>query len=85
MTEGSGLDRAQLSTGIGMLRILEIFKPHAELLPNVNGVYRKSGTLTGVYNYAGYIPRSDGLYPFVILTNQSANNRDEILQVLRQN
>lgn len=85
MIEGSGLAREQLTTGAGMMQILENFRPFAELLPQINGVYRKSGTLTGIYNYAGYIPRPDGLHPFVILTNQSENNRDEILQILRQN
>jgi len=47
-------------------------------------VLRKSGTLSGVYNYAGYLRGSDGLYPFVILTNQAANNRDEILGLLQR-
>jgi len=66
-----------------MMRILEAFKPYADLLPEVDGVLRKSGTLTGVYNFAGYIPGADGLYPYVILTNQASNNRAEILRILR--
>jgi|TARA_B100000795_G_scaffold115050_1_gene85440 D-alanyl-D-alanine carboxypeptidase/D-alanyl-D-alanine-endopeptidase (penicillin-binding protein 4) len=84
MLEGSGLSRTQRSSAAGMMHILEVFKPYADLLPEVNGVLRKSGTLTGVYNFAGYIRGSDGLYPFVILTNQTVNNRTEILRVLRQ-
>ncbi len=84
MIEGSGLAREQRSSATGMMRILEIFIPFADLLPDRNGVLRKSGTLTGVYNYAGYIPGSGGLYPYVILTNQGANNRDEILSLLRE-
>jgi serine-type D-Ala-D-Ala carboxypeptidase/endopeptidase (penicillin-binding protein 4) len=84
MLEGSGLSRAQRSSGTGMMHILESFKPNAELLPEVNGVLRKSGTLTGVYNFAGYIPGPEGLYPFVILTNQAVNNRAEILQALQR-
>ena len=84
MIEGSGLAREQRMSAAGMMRILEAFKPYADLLPEVNGVLRKSGTLTGVYNFAGYIPGSDGLYPFVILTNQAANNRAEILRVLQR-
>lgn len=84
MLEGSGLSRAQYSTAEGMIHILEAFKPYAELLTETNGVYYKSGTLTGVYNFAGYILRSDGLYPFVILTNQNRNNRDTILQLLKE-
>ncbi len=83
MVEGSGLSRAQRSSAAGMMRILEVFMPYAELLPETNGVLRKSGTLTGVYNYAGYIPGPDGLYPFVILTNQAVNNRAQIQRLLR--
>jgi len=83
MIEGSGLSRAQRSSAAGMMHILEIFKPYADLLPEVNGVRRKSGTLTGVYNFAGYIPGPDGMYPFVILTNQASNNRAEILRRLQ--
>lgn len=84
MTEGSGLSREQRTSGAGFMQILEAFRPHAELLPEVDGVLRKSGTLTGVYNFAGYILAVDGLYPYVILTNQAANNRAEILRLLRQ-
>lgn len=83
MTEGSGLSREQRTTGAGMMHILEVFRPHAELLDKVDGIYRKSGTLTGVYNFAGYIPGPDGLYPFVILTRQAANRRAEILRALQ--
>ena len=84
MLEGSGLSRTQRSSAAGMMHILEVFKPYAELLPEVDGVLRKSGTLTGVYNFVGYIPGPDGLYPFVILTNQAANNRAEILRLLQR-
>lgn len=84
MLEGSGLSREQRSSAASMMRILEVFKPYADLLPEVDGVLRKSGTLTGVYNFAGYIPGPDGLYPFVILSNQTVNNRAEILRDLRR-
>lgn len=84
MLEGSGLSRTQRSSAAGMMHILEVFKPYADLLPEVGGVLRKSGTLTGVYNFAGYIRGTDGLYPFVILTNQAVNNRAEILRILQR-
>ncbi|MEZ5489678.1 MAG: D-alanyl-D-alanine carboxypeptidase [Gammaproteobacteria bacterium] len=84
MLEGSGLSRQQRSSAAGMLHILEAFRPYADLLPEVDGNLRKSGTLTGVYNFAGYLPGPDGLYPFVIMTSQAANNRAEILRLLRQ-
>ncbi len=83
MLEGSGLSRTQRTSAAGMMLILEAFEPYASLLPEVGGVLRKSGTLTGVYNFAGYIPGPDGLYPFVILSNQPANNRAQILRILR--
>ena len=84
MLEGSGLSREQRSTAAALMHILDVFKPHADLLPEINGVLRKSGTLTGVYNFAGYLRGDDGLYPFVILTNHAANNRNEILRLLQQ-
>ena len=84
MTEGSGLSRDQRTTASGLMHVLKVFEPYADFLPEVNGVLRKSGTLTGVYNFAGYIAGSDGLYPFVILTNQASNNRAEILQSLKR-
>ena len=84
MLEGAGLDRRQRVSAAAMLRILEVFRPHAALLPRVDVALAKSGTLTGVYNYAGYLQGSDGLYPFVILTNQSANRRGEILTLLQR-
>jgi D-alanyl-D-alanine carboxypeptidase/D-alanyl-D-alanine-endopeptidase (penicillin-binding protein 4) len=84
MLEGSGLDRAQRISANALMNILETFRSHAELLPEIDGVLRKSGTLTGVYNFAGYIRGLDGLYPFVILTNQATNNRSDILQHLQR-
>jgi D-alanyl-D-alanine carboxypeptidase/D-alanyl-D-alanine-endopeptidase (penicillin-binding protein 4) len=84
MLEGAGLSRAQRVSAAGMMHILEVFKPLAELLPEVDGALRKSGTLTGIYNFAGYIRGPKGLYPFVILTTQAVNNRAEILRILQR-
>lgn len=82
MIEGSGLSRSQRATGETMMAILESFRPYADLLPEDEGALSKSGTLSGIYNYAGYIQKHDGLYPFVIFTAQTANNRDAILRLL---
>lgn len=83
MLEGSGLSREQRVKAAALLHVLEVFRPYAELMPETDGVLRKSGTLTGVYNFAGYIPGPGGLYPFVILTNQAANNRADIQRILQ--
>lgn len=83
MIEGSGLARSQRSTAAAMMQILESFRPHAKLLTETNGALRKSGTLSGVYNFAGFIPANGELYPFVIFTNQASNHRATILQLLQ--
>ena len=82
MVEGSGISRGNRVTGNVMISMLERFKPHAELLPPIDGHPVKSGTLTGVYNYAGYIKTERGLRSFVIMLNQGKNHRDAILALL---
>ena len=84
MTEGSGLGRHQRTTASGFMRVLEKFLPYADLLPVFGSALRKSGTLPGVYNYAGYLNAADGLYPCVILTNQPENQRDALLNELER-
>ena len=80
--EGAGLSRDNQVTARAMLRLLQVFRPNKELLGRERGVLLKTGTLTGVYNYAGYLP--DGR-AFVILLNQQANKRTAVLaQLLRQ-
>ncbi|MDH3359843.1 MAG: D-alanyl-D-alanine carboxypeptidase, partial [Desulfobulbaceae bacterium] len=54
--EGSGLSRKNRITTHAMQTILENFKPYSRLLPFSKGKRIKSGTLTGVYSYAGYLP-----------------------------
>jgi D-alanyl-D-alanine carboxypeptidase/D-alanyl-D-alanine-endopeptidase (penicillin-binding protein 4) len=66
----------------GILAILEAFKPHAGLLPFENNCLRKSGTMTGVYGYAGYFHGEQGLDSFVLILNQPKNTRDQVLELL---
>ena len=80
--EGSGLSRQNRVTPKAMLAILEAFKPHAGLLPFENNCLRKSGTMTGVYGYAGYFAGAHGLDSFVLLLNQPKNTRDQVLDLL---
>jgi D-alanyl-D-alanine carboxypeptidase/D-alanyl-D-alanine-endopeptidase (penicillin-binding protein 4) len=77
--EGAGLSRDNRVTGRAMLQLLARFRPHAELLKKEHGALLKTGTLTGVSNYAGYL--ADGK-PFVILLNQSGNQRAAVLEQL---
>jgi D-alanyl-D-alanine carboxypeptidase/D-alanyl-D-alanine-endopeptidase (penicillin-binding protein 4) len=64
-----------------MLQLLTRFQPYMELLKKERGTSLKTGTLTGVYNYAGYLP---GGKAFVILLNQQANSRAAVLERLQR-
>lgn len=79
--EGAGLSRQNRVTVRAMLQLLAEFRPHADLLKKEQGTALKTGTLTGVYNYAGYLP--DGK-AFVILLNQPANARAAVLERLKR-
>lgn len=82
LVEGSGLSRKNRLSGQAMLRVLELFKSHAHLLPEKNNILLKSGTLAGTYSYAGYFGTNDNLDGFVIILNQNKNNRDRVLKIL---
>ena len=81
VVEGSGLSRNNLITPAAMIILLEHFKHHASLLSETNGTPLKSGTMTGVYGYAGYFSTGKNLDPFVILLNQDTNNRNQLLKL----
>ncbi len=78
--EGSGLSRRNRVTAQAMMHVLAAFYPYADLLKKEHGVALKSGTLTGVYNYAGYL--ADGK-AFVLLLNQQANSRADLLERIK--
>ena len=78
--DGSGLCRSNRVTARAMLEVLRVFRPHAWLLRKHGGVPGKSGTMRGVYNYAGYL--DDGK-AYVIILNQWSNKRGEVLALLR--
>ena len=80
--EGSGISRYNRITPAAMIKVLERFKPYARLLPAGKGKYMKSGTLRGVYSYAGYLVRDDSYDSFVIILNQHKNYRDKILGLM---
>lgn len=82
LEEGSGLSRRNRVTVRAMLRVLELFRDYAGLLAEKEQCLLKSGTLYGVYAYAGYLPCPNGRDRIVIILNQERNNRDEVLGVL---
>ena len=82
--EGSGLSRENRIAPNSLQRLLERFRPHAELLPRWRGRLVKSGTLSGVYAYAGYFTSAGQLDPFVLILNQPGNHRDRALDLLEK-
>lgn len=82
ITEGSGLSRQTQISPLAMLTVLEAFEPWKALLPEKHEALLKSGTMTGVYCYAGYKSLPSGTARVVILLNQERNTRDQVLQAL---
>jgi D-alanyl-D-alanine carboxypeptidase/D-alanyl-D-alanine-endopeptidase (penicillin-binding protein 4) len=79
--EGAGLFRGNRVTGRAMLELLRVFKPYAGLLRKYMGLRGKSGSMKGIYNYAGYL--QDGR-AYVILLNQKRNQRRAVLSRLKK-
>ena len=82
--DGSGLSRKNIMSTESLVKILYRFAPYKELLPITGNTYIKSGTLNGVYCYAGYFPHAGSTYPFALFLNQQNNTRDQLLQELRK-
>ena len=82
--EGSGLSRKNKVTPKVILYFLHKIKSYREMFPRENGVLAKTGTLTGIYNLAGYIPHKGKFYPFCIFINNQNNYRIEILELLKE-
>jgi D-alanyl-D-alanine carboxypeptidase/D-alanyl-D-alanine-endopeptidase (penicillin-binding protein 4) len=84
LREGSGISRENRATAAGMLELLRRFAPYRNLLPEKKGIPLKSGTMQGVFSYAGYFTESGPPDAFVIILNQPDNNRDKILHLLQK-
>jgi len=83
MMEGAGLSRQNRISPAALIQILNRFRPFAGLLKQRDEIPLKSGTLTGVYCFAGYFPKGETLIPFAILLNQPENNRNQLLKELQ--
>ncbi len=81
--EGAGLSRQNRFSPTAFIQILKRFQPFASLLSQRETIPLKSGTLTGVYCFAGYFPRGEALIPFAILLNQTENTRNQLLKELQ--
>lgn len=79
--DGAGLSRNNRVTARTMLTLLAAFRPYVALMAKKMGVPTKSGSMKGIYNYAGYL-KDGGCY--VVMLNQSKNMRNTILKKVLQ-
>src|SRR3970282_313260 len=87
LIEGSGLSRQNHIGLTAMLRVVDAFHPWAELLQPYGKapltLPAKTGTLSGVYTLAGFLPAPAGVRrPFVIMLNQPRHTRGAVLRRL---
>jgi len=69
--DGAGLSRGNRLSARQLVDVLEAFAPYRNLLPRQgDGILAKTGTLTGVSTYAGYVNRDGRWTPFSLLINQ---------------
>ena len=84
LVEGSGISRANRFTARGLVRVLDLFAPHAGLLRgNERGSRYKTGTLAGVRTLAGYAEtRRHGEVRFVVSTRRGGRLRFALLEAI---
>ena len=71
--EGAGLSRQNRLTARQLTQLLEQFRPWANLLPEkIANIPGKTGTLTGVSCYAGYLGKTADAATVVLLLNDPA-------------
>lgn len=83
MVDGSGLSAENRISPASMLKILKKFSPYVSLMKKINGIYLKSGTLTGAYSYVGYFEKEGDLFPYVLFLNQKHNTRKKLLKLMK--
>ncbi len=87
LVEGSGISRGNRVDLQAMLRITDAFYPWRGLMRPHKGAERvvlaKTGTLSGVYSLAGFLPAPEGeRRTFVVMLNQSRFTREKVLDRL---
>ncbi len=74
--DGAGLSRGNRLSARQLVQVMQAFAPNIDLMPTQEGnskVRAKTGTLTGVSCYAGYVNRGGAWQPFALLINQAVD------------
>lgn len=77
IADGAGLARGNRLSARQLVALLDAFAPYRDLLPEQDGnpsVRAKTGTLTGVSCYAGYVRRNGAWAPFALMINQPVDH-----------
>ncbi len=83
LVEGSGISRQNRISARTMIRLLELFRPHAHLMRNAGRQWYKTGTLSGISTRAGYIDaQGGGQYRFAVMLNTPGSGVERILRVV---
>lgn len=85
LKEFSGISWDNLITAKDMNTILNLFEPYKHLLPEKNGFFYKTGTLTNVRSIAGYYVNENGKqFNIVIMLNDNVTNLNRIINIIKQ-
>jgi len=83
IVEGSGISRQNRVSAHHMLRVLDEFEPHHQLMRKRGREYYKTGTLQGVSTRTGYIAdKNGGLYRYVVMINTPGKSTKPIMRKL---
>lgn len=83
IVEGSGISRQNRVSAHQMLRVLNRFEPHRQLMRRKGREFYKTGTLDGVSTRAGYIAdENGGLYRYVVMINTPGKSTKPIMRKL---
>ena len=83
IVEGSGISRRNRISAHQMLRVLDEFKPHHQLMRKKGREFYKTGTLSGVSTRAGYIAdENGGFYRYVVMINTPGKSTRPIMRKL---
>jgi D-alanyl-D-alanine carboxypeptidase/D-alanyl-D-alanine-endopeptidase (penicillin-binding protein 4) len=83
LEEGSGISRGNRFTARGLAKVLELFRPHANLLRGDESASYKTGTMSGVSTLAGYADTAKhGEVRFVIALKSGGPLRFRLLEAI---
>ncbi len=85
IVEGSGISRENQVSARQMMRVLNRFESHRDLLRQEGRDYYKTGTLYGINTRAGYIDsRFGGFYRYVVMINSPGKSTRPVMRKLLQ-